>query len=136
MRLIETHESIYTKVTESLAELPQVTVWDYLPVDVRPPYVVLGKLDFEFTESLGSKTGGSYKVVQKIHVVTIAQEKFLAAKIIQKIKNALEELVEVEETTVLEQKVLGGMVEETADEEFYGEINVELWLDDDEEEEF
>ncbi|RHK04270.1 hypothetical protein DW084_16345 [Enterococcus casseliflavus] len=135
MKLIETHEAIYTQVEESLAELPEVTVWDYLPVDIRPPYVVLGKLDFEFPDSLGSKTGGSYKVVQKIHVVTTAQEKLLAAKIIQIIKNALDEFVDVEETTVLEQKVLGGMIEETADEEFYGEMNVELWLDDDEEEE-
>ncbi|MBV6372491.1 hypothetical protein HIU98_15735 [Enterococcus casseliflavus] len=135
MKLIETHESIYDQVAESLAELPEVTVWDYLPVEIRPPYVVMGKLDFEFPDSLGSKTGGSYKVVQKIHVVTTAQEKLLAAKIIQKIKTALDEFVEVEETTVLEQKVLGGMIEETADEEFYGEMNVELWLDDDEEEE-
>ena len=135
MKLIETHEAIYTQVVESLAELPEVTVWDYLPVDIRPPYAVLGKLDFEFPDSLGSKTGGSYKVVQKIHVVTTAQEKLLAAKIIQIIKNALDEFVDVEETTVLEQKVLGGMIEETADEEFYGEMNVELWLDDDEEEE-
>lgn len=135
MRLIETHESIYTQVAESLAELVEVTVWDYLPVDVRPPYVVMGKLDFEFPDSLGSKTGGSYKVVQKIHVVTTAQEKLLATKIIQKIKTALDEFIDVEGTTVLEQKVLGGMIEETADEEFYGEMNVELWLDDDEEEE-
>lgn len=135
MKLIETHEAIYTRVVESLAELSEVTVWDYLPVDIRPPYVVLGKLDFEFPDSLGSKTGGSYKVVQKIHVITTAQEKLLAAKIIQTIKNALDEFVDVEETTVLEQKVLGGMIEETADEEFYGEMNVELWLDDDEEEE-
>lgn len=135
MRLIETHEAVYNQVAESLVELPEVTVWDYLPVDIRPPYVVLGKLDFEFPDSLGSKTGGSYKVVQKIHVVTTAQEKLLAAKIIQTIKNALDEFVDVEETTVLEQKVLGGMIEETADEEFYGEMNVELWLDDDEEEE-
>ncbi|MBX9115917.1 hypothetical protein [Enterococcus casseliflavus] len=135
MKLIETHEAVYTQVAESLAELPEVTVWDYLPVDIRPPYIVLGKLDFEFPDSLGSKTGESYKVVQKIHVVTTAQEKLLAAKIIQKIKNALDNYVEVEATTVLEQKVLGGMIEETADEEFYGEMNVELWLDDDEEEE-
>ncbi|VTT35859.1 Uncharacterised protein [Enterococcus casseliflavus] len=136
MKLIETHEAVYNQVAESLVELPEVTVWDYLPIDIRPPYVVLGKLDFEFPDSLGSKTGGSYKVVQKIHVITTAQEKLLAAKIIQKIKTTLDEFVEIEDTTVLEQKVLGGMIEETADEEFYGEMNVELWLDDDEEEEF
>lgn len=133
MQLIEAHEAIYESVESAIGEL--ASVWDYLPPQEKKPYVVLGRLGFEFPDSLGTKTGCSYKVLQKIHVVTTAQEKLLAAKIIREIKNALDEFVEVEGTTVLEQKVLGGMIEETADEEFYGELDVELWLDDDEEEE-
>jgi len=129
MRLIEAHDAIYERITEALEGI--ASAWDYLPKTEKPPFVVVGRMDFDFSNSLATKTSVGYTVTQKMHVVTTAREKHKAVEILRKTKEALAYPLVVEGTTVLRQNVTTGLVEETADEEFYGEMNLLLWLEDD-----
>jgi len=128
MKLMETHEAVFNRATETLEGI--VEVWDYLPANLPTPFVVLGRLSIDFPNSLITKTGEGYALTQKIHVVTKAMEKHKAADILVKIKKAFDEELSIEGATVLLQQPKSGYVEETADAEFYGELDVEIWLED------
>lgn len=129
MNLIAAHEAIY----ERLEVIKGVTIWDYLPSDESPPYIVLGKMSFEFLDLLAAKDMTGYVLTQKIHVVTKTQEKHQAIEIINQIKKLLEPELEIEGSFLMKQLLKSGSVEETEDELFYAETNIEIWLEDDEE---
>ena len=128
MRLIETHDAIFARIESAVRG--QASVWDYVPPQEQTPYVVLGRMSLEYPNGLQSKLTEGYTVTQKIHVVTRAMEKHKAIMIMQRIQEAFVNRLTVVGTNVLRQQVLGGYVEETTDAEYYGELDLLLWLED------
>jgi len=128
MKIIETHEAIFDRVSRALDR--SITLWDYLPSNVSPPYVVLGKVGFELSGGLQTKLSTGYILTQKIHVITKTEEKHKAVRIMNTIIEALQEDLSIRGATVLRQFFTVGEVEETSNEEFYGEIDFSLWLED------
>ena len=130
MKLIEIHSVILERVKGKLED--RVPVYDFLPEKERPPWVVLGELNYSFPENLSSATVNGYAIVQKIHIVTEAEKKDFVIKIKKRILNSLDDL-EIEGVYILRQRFIGGSVSETENGLFYAEINFELWIQEQEE---
>jgi len=126
MKLIEIHDEIFNRIEKALGE--KVPVYDYLPEDERPPWVVLGKMVYNFPDTLASATAAGYVVTQKIHIVTEAEAKDFAIQIKKRIFKALEDGLKVEGLHILRQRFTGGEVSETEDRLYYAEVDFELWL--------
>lgn len=126
MKLIEVHEAVYNR----LDEVVEIPIWDYVPPDERPPFLVMRKTAFSFPENLATKTDEGYAVQQDILVVTEAREKHQAIEILTKIKNSLSEPLEIEGVMLYSQRFLDGEVYEQEDGLFLAETGIGLWVED------
>ena len=129
MRLTEIHDAIFEQVEKSVDG--QVGVWDYLPPKEQAPYVVIGRLNFSFSEGQSCKFNDGYNAVQKIHIVTNAMERHEAIELQRKIMDGLNGDLEINGVHIMRSWVSSGLVEETSDAEYYAELDFNLWVMED-----
>jgi len=131
MRLIEAHKAIHKRVEPALDGLKLL---DYLPAEQRPPFALMAGMEFSFADGMTTKLSTGYTVSQKIVIATKTREKFKAIQVMNKIIEALSNPLEIDGADVLRQFVTNGEVKEISDEDFYAELNFNLWLEDKENE--
>jgi len=128
MKLLEIKEAIYDRLESVL----DVGIYDYLPSEERPPFVVMEEMEFDFPDHLSSKFDEAYLVQQALVVVTEAEGKYQAVEIVKKIKKAFGKFLEIEGELPISQKLMKGKIYEADDGLYIARTGVELWMEEEE----
>ena len=134
MNLTNAYEAIYNGVITALEDggssLKDVTVWDYVPVNKKPPFIILADIDPRFPSEIATKTSVGYEMTQKIIIVTEAREKLKALSIHDAITKKLLEDLHVEGSEVYRQSFANGKIREVDDGLYIAETFFTLLLED------